>query len=138
MCIRDSLAIAEILPVSADFVRQDPAGGMPLSRSEPLCHFPQISRLIVGEMCIRDSLYCMRIAATICNLLSEIVKADTEKSIEVNAIYRKRQKKCCARGVLLCYQTMFPHTIGVFLKQFFLLVRHSGFKLFFVPADQLQ
>ena len=42
------LAIAEILPVSVDFVRQDPAGVMPLSRSEPLCHFPQISRLIVG------------------------------------------------------------------------------------------
>ena len=42
------LAIAEILPVSADFVRQDPAGVMPLSRSEPLCHFPLISRLIVG------------------------------------------------------------------------------------------
>ena len=34
------LAIAEILPVSVDFVRQDPAGVMPLSRSEPLCHFP--------------------------------------------------------------------------------------------------
>ena len=42
------VAIAEILPVSVDFVRQDPAGVMPLSRSEPLCHFPQISRLIVG------------------------------------------------------------------------------------------
>ena len=42
------LAIAEILPVSVDFVRQDPAGVMPLSRSEPLCHFPQITRLIVG------------------------------------------------------------------------------------------
>ena len=42
------LAIAEILPVSVDFVRQDPAGVMPLSRSEPLCHFLQISRLIVG------------------------------------------------------------------------------------------
>ena len=27
---------------------QDPAGVMPLSRSEPLCHFLQISRLIVG------------------------------------------------------------------------------------------
>ena len=42
------LAIAEILPVSVDFVRQDPAGVMPLSHSEPLCHFPQISCLIVG------------------------------------------------------------------------------------------
>ena len=42
------VAIAEILPVSADFVRQDPAGVMHLSRSEPLCHFPQISRLIAG------------------------------------------------------------------------------------------
>ena len=42
------LAIAEILPVSVDFVRQDPAGVMPFSRSEPLCHFPQISRLIEG------------------------------------------------------------------------------------------
>ena len=42
------LAIAEILPVSVDFVRRDPAGVMPLPRSEPLCHFPQISRLIVG------------------------------------------------------------------------------------------
>ena len=42
------LAIADILPVSIDFVRQDPAGVMPLSRSESLCHFPQISRLIVG------------------------------------------------------------------------------------------
>ena len=42
------LAIAEILTVSVDFVRQDPAGVMPLSCSEPLCHFPQISRLIVG------------------------------------------------------------------------------------------
>ena len=30
------------------FVRQDPAGVMPLSRPEPLCHFLQISRLIVG------------------------------------------------------------------------------------------
>ena len=42
------LAIAEILPASVDFVRQDPAGVMPLSSSEPLCHFLQISRLIVG------------------------------------------------------------------------------------------
>ena len=42
------LAIAEILPVSVDFVRQDSAGVMPLSRTEPLCHFLQISRLIVG------------------------------------------------------------------------------------------
>ena len=42
------LAIAEILPVSVDFVRQDPDGVIPLSRSELLCHLPQISRLIVG------------------------------------------------------------------------------------------
>ena len=41
-------AIAEILSVSVDFVRQDPAGVMPLSRSESLCHFLQISHLIVG------------------------------------------------------------------------------------------
>ena len=42
------------------------------------------------------------------------------------------------QAVAVCIGLMFPHTIGVFLKQFFLLVRHSGFKLFFVPADQLQ
>ena len=33
---------------------------------------------------------------------------------------------------------MLSHTIGVFLKQLFLLVRHGGFELFFVPANQLQ
>lgn len=57
----------------------------------------------------------MRIAATICNLLSEIVKADTEKPIEVNAIYRKRQKKCCVRGVLLCYQTTLNNYLNLII-----------------------
>ena len=33
---------------------------------------------------------------------------------------------------------MLSHTIGVFLKQFLLLVSHGGFELFFVPANQLQ
>ena len=30
-----------------------------------------------------------------------------------------------------------PYTIGVLLEQFFLLVRHGSFELFFIPADQL-
>ena len=33
---------------------------------------------------------------------------------------------------------MLPHTIGIFLKQLFLLVRHSGFELLFIPANQFQ
>ena len=37
----------------------------------------------------------------------------------------------------VCNDLIFPHTIGVFLKQLFLLVRHGGFEFFFVPADQL-
>lgn len=48
------------------------------------------------------------------------------------------QLKAILKDQAVCIGLMFPHTIGVFLKQFFLLVRHSGFKLFFVPADQLQ
>ena len=38
----------------------------------------------------------------------------------------------------ICISLMLSHTIGVFLKQLFLLVRHGGFELFFVPANQLQ
>ena len=30
-----------------------------------------------------------------------------------------------------------PYTIGVLLKQFFLLVRHGSFEFYFIPADQL-
>ena len=33
---------------------------------------------------------------------------------------------------------MLSHTIGVFLKQFFLLIRQSGFELFFVSTYQFQ
>ena len=37
----------------------------------------------------------------------------------------------------ICDNLIFPHTIGVFLKQLFLFVRHGGTELFFIPADQL-
>lgn len=32
---------------------------------------------------------------------------------------------------------MLLHTIGIFLEQFFLLVRYGSFKRFFIPANQL-
>ena len=35
----------------------------------------------------------------------------------------------------ICNDLIFSHTVGVFLKQFFLFVRHGGFELFFVPED---
>ena len=42
------LAIAQILPVPVDLIRQNPAGIMPFPFPEPLCHHWQILRLVVG------------------------------------------------------------------------------------------
>ena len=37
----------------------------------------------------------------------------------------------------ICNDLIFSHTIGVFLKQFFLFVRHGSLEPFLVPEDQL-
>ena len=44
---------------------------------------------------------------------------------------------CVRENQAICNNLIFSHTIGVFLKQFFLFVRHGGTELFLVPEDQL-
>lgn len=40
--------------------------------------------------------------------------------------------------IVICNHLMFTHAICVFLKQFFLLIRHCSFELFFIPTNQFQ
>ena len=47
------------------------------------------------------------------------------------------QLKAVLEYQAICDGLMLSYTIRVLLKQFFLFVRHGGFELFFVPADQL-
>ena len=47
------------------------------------------------------------------------------------------QLKAVLENQAICNDLIFSHTIGVFLKQFFLFVCHGGTELFFVPEDQL-
>ena len=47
------------------------------------------------------------------------------------------QLKAILEYQAICDGLMLSYTIRVLLKQFFLLVRHGGLELFFVPTDQL-
>lgn len=71
-----------------------------------------------------------------------VLQAVTPRDIKLHIFHDLQHHSCTKSKTILEDQAVgdglkLTDAIRVLLKQFFLLVRHGSFELFFVPADQL-
>ena len=73
------------------------------------------------------------------NFLAQVEGTGTTRGVSLETLFKiaGTQLKSVLEYQAICDNLIFPHTIGVLLKQFFLLIRHGCPELFFVPEDQL-